>query len=475
MPAPVEFQAVILASVSDGDGLFPLTDDLPTALLPVANRPLLSFQLELLARSGSFSQVLVLTIERWLPQLSTWISEHYKPPEGQRKLAVELLVVPDDAGSADSLRHIRSKLTTDFVLLAGDVISDVPFQRMADLHRLQGAAVTALFRESPPREKDVAKKAKDLDGIDFVGLDEKGTRILSLEAAADCDSGVVTVSQSMLRAYPHVALRTDLVDAHVYLLAHWVLDVLEQKPHFSSAKFELLPYLVRKQFLSKSSLPESTVRHSQRDSTGSAGSAPSPANAAKGGGGADLPKSASALAMSAGKGSRQKVSLASAAEFRCSCYLLPHSGAYCMRASTLKEYMQSNLDVSRESRVTLYEKAEVSPLAPEVKEGNYVLKSCDRDSTVGEAVEVGGRTVIKKSSIGPHCRIGSGVKITNCIIMDHVVIGDKVNMQNSIVCGNAEVKEGASLKDAQVAAGVTVEAGAVHKSEAVTADDQDED
>ena len=36
MPAPVEFQAVILASVSDGDGLFPLTDDLPTALLPVA-------------------------------------------------------------------------------------------------------------------------------------------------------------------------------------------------------------------------------------------------------------------------------------------------------------------------------------------------------------------------------------------------------------------------------------------------------
>ena len=71
MPAPVEFQAVILASVSDGDGLFPLTDDLPTALLPVANRPLLSFQLELLARSGSFSQVLVLTIVRWLPQLST--------------------------------------------------------------------------------------------------------------------------------------------------------------------------------------------------------------------------------------------------------------------------------------------------------------------------------------------------------------------------------------------------------------------
>ena len=144
--APREFQAVVLASISDAEGgLFPLTEELPTALLPVANRPLLSFQLELLARSGSFSQVLVLTVEKWLPLLSTWVSEHYKG-----SLEVELLVVPDDAGSADALRHIRSKLTTDFVLIAGDVITDVPFQRMADLHRLQGAAATALFREAPP-------------------------------------------------------------------------------------------------------------------------------------------------------------------------------------------------------------------------------------------------------------------------------------------------------------------------------------
>lgn len=245
MPARVplsttEFQAVILSTSSDGDSLYPLTEGLPLALLPVANRPLLSYQLELLARSHSFTQVIVVTDERWLPQLSRWVSESYKGP-----LQVELQVVPEGSGSADSLRHIRAKLTTDFVLLAGDVITDVPFQRMADQHRLQEAAVTALFRESTPREAGVAKKAKDLDGIDFVGVDEKGQRLLSLEAAADCDNGVLSVSQSLLRAYPHVTLRTDLVDAHVYIFAHWVLDVLDLKQHFSSAKFELLPYLVR--------------------------------------------------------------------------------------------------------------------------------------------------------------------------------------------------------------------------------------
>ena len=98
----VEFQAVLLASISDGDGLFPLTEQLPTALLPVANRPLLSFQLELLARSGSFSQVIVLTIARWLPLLSTWVSEHYRGP----------LQVPVASTHAVAFAHIHPSVCT---------------------------------------------------------------------------------------------------------------------------------------------------------------------------------------------------------------------------------------------------------------------------------------------------------------------------------------------------------------------------
>jgi len=462
-PTKPEFQAVVLATVSDGDTLAPLTDTLPLALLPVANRPLISYQLELLARSHSFTQVLVLTVERWLPLLSTWVSESYKGP-----LQVELLVVPETAGSADALRHVKSKIVTDFVLLAGDVVTDVPFQQMADLHRLQGSAVTALFREGAPREAGVVKKARDLDGIDFVGIDERGQRLLSLEAAADCEGGAVSISQSLLRAYPHVTLRTDLVDAHVYIFAHWVLDVLDLKEHFVSAKFELLPYLVRKQFLPKANLAPARLAAASRAgaASGTTMAASSQPTGASTGSPADASRPMlSPFAMAAEQAARQQ--LLNADDFRCSCYVMAHDAAYCLRASSLKEYMQANFDVSRESRVTQYEKAEASEGAP-AKEGNFVHKSRDRDSTLGEGVEVAGRTAIKKSSIGPHCRIGSGVKLTNCILMDHVVVGDKVSMSNTIVCANAEIKEGASLKDAQVAAGVTVEAGAVHKGEAVT-------
>ena len=52
-------QAVIMASCSDGENLYPLTEQMPSVLLPVANRHLLSFQLELLERAAGFKQASV--------------------------------------------------------------------------------------------------------------------------------------------------------------------------------------------------------------------------------------------------------------------------------------------------------------------------------------------------------------------------------------------------------------------------------
>lgn len=46
-------QAVILADVDlSAQTLYPLTHDLPKSLLPLANRPLLQYQLDLLQASG---------------------------------------------------------------------------------------------------------------------------------------------------------------------------------------------------------------------------------------------------------------------------------------------------------------------------------------------------------------------------------------------------------------------------------------
>lgn len=52
-PKPKPNQAVILADVDlSAQTLYPLTHDLPKSLLPLANRPLLQYQLDLLQASG---------------------------------------------------------------------------------------------------------------------------------------------------------------------------------------------------------------------------------------------------------------------------------------------------------------------------------------------------------------------------------------------------------------------------------------
>ena len=47
-----EFQAVIIVDYDDGR-LFPLTEGCPKCLLPIANRRLLAYQLDLLSKSGA--------------------------------------------------------------------------------------------------------------------------------------------------------------------------------------------------------------------------------------------------------------------------------------------------------------------------------------------------------------------------------------------------------------------------------------
>ena len=46
-----EYQAVLIVEYDDGR-MFPLTEDIPKCLLPVGNRKLLSYQLDMLAKSG---------------------------------------------------------------------------------------------------------------------------------------------------------------------------------------------------------------------------------------------------------------------------------------------------------------------------------------------------------------------------------------------------------------------------------------
>ena len=358
----MEFQAVILAT-SFGSALFPLTrenavkphaaedgtapggvpaasmqsaaptaagsaytDPIGRAHLPIANRPLLHYQLDMIHKAG-FPQVIVVTresmrrgvariVEEWRvarggaaagtggaanpaaaaassgaagSSANTSLDLPLTPTPAQllasspslaslsttpSLLDVDLVSLESYRGTADALRQISEKIHTDFFCLSGDLISNVQFQNLADLHRSQDAGLIMCVQNSSSAaaaanhaaagaaaggagtpsgaaaaaalEKERAKKEAS-EGADvdaqYMGIDASTGRLLLFKSAADVEESL-SISKRLLGRHPNFTLHTKLRDCHLYVFSQWVLLFLQEKPSILSIQSELIPCLV---------------------------------------------------------------------------------------------------------------------------------------------------------------------------------------------------------------------------------------
>uniref|UniRef100_A0A8C0R2N4 Translation initiation factor eIF2B subunit gamma n=1 Tax=Canis lupus dingo TaxID=286419 RepID=A0A8C0R2N4_CANLU len=105
----MEFQAVVMA-VGGGSRMTDLTSSIPKPLLPVGNKPLIWYPLNLLERVG-FEEVIVITTRDVQKALSG---------EFKMKMKLDIVCIPDEAdkGTADSLPAHPLSLTYQERLLA---------------------------------------------------------------------------------------------------------------------------------------------------------------------------------------------------------------------------------------------------------------------------------------------------------------------------------------------------------------------
>ncbi|ONM07278.1 transferase [Zea mays] len=165
----MDFQVVVLAG-GTSEKLSPLVSkvDVPKALLPVANRPVLSYALDLLEASDLKDLIVVVEGQEAAQLVDAWVSSAYLD-----RLRVEVVVVSEDLGSAGALRAISKRLmANDILVVSGDLVTDVLPGAVAATHRRNGAAVTALLCSVPvsgPSDtssssgKDKAKKPNRLN------------------------------------------------------------------------------------------------------------------------------------------------------------------------------------------------------------------------------------------------------------------------------------------------------------------------
>ncbi|CAM6098200.1 unnamed protein product [Calypogeia fissa] len=455
----MNFQVIVLAGGggSQSKELFPLvTKDLPKPLLPVGNRPLISYALELLESSGIKDLIVAVPGDEAATQVQNWILNAFDD-----RLHVVVESVPEDCETADILRKIAHRLTaTDFVVVSGDLISDVPLGAVAATHRRQGAVMTSLLYHRPNvSSSDVTTSSPAKDKLkqptsDIIGLDSTHQYLLFLASRGQVEKDL-KIRRSLLQAVGQMEVHTDLIDAQLYAFnTKLVQEVLETRPGIKSIKHDLVPYLIRSQLRPGSgSIPPAAVSSDESSDNlpgvlvgDRAPQSPNPAD-----------EVANLL---------RRVCSVSPPPLKCCAYIASQAN-YCARVSSLPAYMDINRAVAGEVvHLTGHEVSKQN----NVVHATAVLGSRTTVGTsciVGEGSQMGDKCKIKRSVVGRHCRFGSNVTITNSVVMNYVTLEDHCSIQGSVICSNAHLQQRSSLKDCQVGASYNVAENSEHREEAM--------
>ncbi len=148
-----------LLAAGFGTRLRPLTHDRPKPLVPLCGLPLLDQAVAWLGQQGFGSAV--VNAHHLPGHIQAWADAHDFPLE----VSVE---TPKILGTGGGLRHARKLLADRFVVVNGDVLSDVDLGALLDRLPPDGGAVMAL-RDGGPQYGIVAADATDTV-VDLVGL-----------------------------------------------------------------------------------------------------------------------------------------------------------------------------------------------------------------------------------------------------------------------------------------------------------------
>lgn len=198
-------KAFILAG-GEGIKMRPFTYEMPKCMLPVHNRPILEYIIELL-RNNDIREIFIL-----VGRLGEKIKNHFG--DGSKfGVKINYLEEKKPEGTARPLLKIKKIMKNQpFLVMYGDVLAEIDLKEFFDFHQQQGGfATVALSSVAEPSAYGVVK----LRGNKILGFEEKPKK-----------------SQEL----------SHLVSAGVYILEPEVMDYVLDKP-YSMLEEDILPQL----------------------------------------------------------------------------------------------------------------------------------------------------------------------------------------------------------------------------------------
>ncbi|KAJ3726128.1 nucleotide-diphospho-sugar transferase [Lentinula raphanica] len=208
-------QAVILAD-SFNKRFRPLTTRKPRCLLPICNAPLLDWTFESLALAGV--QEIFVICRSHPQQIKAKIAESRWSKPGSGIKIVPILTAKETFSPGDAMRDIytRGLVTGDFVLVMGDLVSNIRIDEVVKLHKERrkenkDVIMTMVVKESGAKHRTRSKA----DSAVFA-LDPVTSECLHYEPIMGYPpSTVASIPREILIEHPDIEIRNDFIDCSI--------------------------------------------------------------------------------------------------------------------------------------------------------------------------------------------------------------------------------------------------------------------
>lgn len=184
-------KAVIVAG-GKGTRILGITKNIiPKPMIKINDKPILEYQLGVFKANGITDIIIIVG------HLGEQIEDYFK--DG-KSLGVSISYVREEfpLGTAGGLYFLKNKINEDFILVYGDLIFDVDFQKMLDFHKKNSSYITLLTHPNThPYDSDLIVCDKNNKIIAIDRKDNKRNYYYSNLANA----GIFIVSNELLKSF----------------------------------------------------------------------------------------------------------------------------------------------------------------------------------------------------------------------------------------------------------------------------------
>lgn len=399
----------------------------PKALLPVGSRPAIFYSALSLLRAG-VNDITVVCASPHAENVRQYLLEVLPSDplcaaacSGRENIADLFNVVEreDRHETADSLRALALRGGEYHVIvLSADTVSSISLKSCIEDHLSSRSSCSVLYTKNTDPAPSMSKMKSPRPEL-YVVKDNDSDRLLGVVGENDLEKETrLRVRGPLFRRCKRIAIRSDLVDPHIYIFSPLVIShILPARPEISSIRFDLVPYLARRQFsltkMLKSQVGDASSHRAFED-----------------------PLTVSCKIVEDGLFS-YRINTSSR-------YL---QVALAVTSGALEQYLTGS-DLKKKSRSSKLEKSPFAVVGARV--------SVSADSAVGKSCSAGDASSVKRSYLADDVKIGSNVKVNGCVVLRGAHIGDGSNLAGCIVCTDAHIGESCKLRDCAIAAGVDI-------------------